>query len=195
MILCHERPRQRARQVEKFVDIAMKVRQMNNYSTLRAFVAGINNAMDDPTMEAFKAKSPDHLKNLQSWDVLLQQTRAHRSYRMALRNSRGACIPALLIESSFLFNICTNFCVREVHMSDLIKAHEGNGDVNESDPLKIHWRKYNMMGSFVVTTLQCKAQCLNSTDYNFPERPAITELIMRYPVMSIEVWLYVLFGF
>ena len=73
----------------------MRVRQMNNYSTLRAFVAGINNAMDDPTMEAFKAKSPDHLKNLQSWDVLLQQTRAHRSYRMALRNSRGACIPAL----------------------------------------------------------------------------------------------------
>ena len=77
-------------------------------------------------------------------------------------------------------------------MSDLIKAHEGNGDVNESDPLKIHWRKYNMMGGFVATTLQCKAQCLNSTDYNFPERRAIADLIMRYPVMSIEVWLYFL---
>lgn len=95
LILCHERPRHRARQVEKFVDIAMKLRQMNNYSALRAFVAGINNATDDPTMEAFKSKSPDHLKNLQSWDVLLQQTRAHRSYRLALRNSKGACIPAL----------------------------------------------------------------------------------------------------
>ena len=80
-------------------------------------------------------------------------------------------------------------------MSDLIKAHEGNGDVNESDPLKIHWRKYNMMGGFVATTIQCKAQCLNSNDYNFPERPAIAELIVRYPVMSIEVWLYFLFGF
>jgi hypothetical protein len=95
LILCHERPRNRARQVEKFVDIAMKLRQMNNYSALRAFVAGINNATDDPMMEAFKSKSPDHWKNLQSWDVLLQQTRAHRSYRLALRNSKGACIPAL----------------------------------------------------------------------------------------------------
>jgi hypothetical protein len=95
LILCHERPRNRARQVEKFVDIAMKLRQMNNYSALRAFVAGINNATDDHTMEAFKSKSPDHWKNLQSWDVLLQQTRAHRSYRLALRNSKGACIPAL----------------------------------------------------------------------------------------------------
>ena len=75
-------------------------------------------------------------------------------------------------------------------MSDLIKAHEGNDDVNASDPLKIHWRKYNMMGGFVATTLQCKAQCLNSNDYNFPERPAIAELIVRYPVMSIEVCLY-----
>ena len=95
MILCHERPRQRARQVEKFVDIAMKLRQMNNYSGLRAFVAGINNATDDPTMEAFKSKSPDQLKTLRSWDVLLQQSRAHRYYRMALHNSKGACIPAM----------------------------------------------------------------------------------------------------
>jgi hypothetical protein len=75
-------------------------------------------------------------------------------------------------------------------MSDLIKAHEGNGDVNESDPLKIHWRKYNMMGGFVATTIQCKEQCLNSTDYHFPERPAIADLIIKYPVMSIEVQLH-----
>ena len=88
------------------------------------------------------------------------------------------------------FNIYTNFLSREVHMSDLIKSHEGNDDVNESDPLKIHWRKYSMMGGFVGTTLQCKAQCLNSTDYHFPERPAIVDLIMKYPVMSIEVWLH-----
>ena len=192
MILCHERPKHRARQIEKFVDIAVKIRQMNNYSGLRAFVAGINNATDDPTMEAFKSRSPDHLKHLQSWDVLLQQTRAHRSYRMALRNSKGACIPALwvIIHASM---ICTDFhSTREVHMSDLIKAHEGNEDTSDSDPQKIHWGKYNMMGGFVSTTLQCQAQCRNSTDYNFPERPVIAELLVRRPVMSIEVWFYFL---
>jgi hypothetical protein len=46
-------------------------------------------------MEYFKAKSPDHAKNLQSWDLLLQHIGAHRAYRMALRNTKGACIPAL----------------------------------------------------------------------------------------------------
>lgn len=80
-------------------------------------------------------------------------------------------------------------------MSDLIKAHEGNSDHSDSDPLKIHWGKYNMMGGFVATTLQCQAQCRNSTDYNFVERPLIAELLMKGPVMTIEVWLYFLVWF
>jgi hypothetical protein len=74
-------------------------------------------------------------------------------------------------------------------MSDLIKAHEGNDDHSNSDPLKIHWGKYNMMGGFVATTLQCQAQCRNSNDYDFPEHSFIRELLGKRPVMSIEVWL------
>jgi len=170
LILCHERPRHRVRQIEKFVDIAQKLRLMNNYSALRAFVAGINNATDDPTMEEFKARSPDQAKNLRSWDVLLQQIRSHRAYRLALRNSKGACIPAL-----------------EVHMSDLIRAHEGNGDSNDAYPSKIHWAKFNMMGRFIASTLQCQAQCRNSNDYDFPNREAIAELFIKIPVMSTEM--------
>jgi hypothetical protein len=99
LILCHDRPKSRARQIEKFVEIAQRLRALNNYSALRAFVAGINNATfpGDETMEQFKAKSPEQAKNLQSWDVLLQQIRAHRAYRLALRNTKGACIPALSV--------------------------------------------------------------------------------------------------
>ncbi|PPQ64266.1 hypothetical protein CVT24_008404 [Panaeolus cyanescens] len=170
LILCHDRLRNRTRLIEKFVEIGQKLRAMNNYSALRAFVAGINNAADDATMENFKQKSPDAAKNLMSWDVLLQQIRSHRAYRLALRNSKGACIPAM-----------------EVHISDLIKAHEGNGDINEDAPTKIHWGKFNMMGRFITSTLQCQAQCRNSNDYDFPERPAIAELITRRPVMSEEM--------
>jgi hypothetical protein len=95
LILCHDQPRQRARQVEKFVEIALKIRLLNNYSGLRAFVAGINLAADDVTLEAFKMKSPEPAKNLRSWDVLLKQLRSHRAYRLALRNSKAGCIPAL----------------------------------------------------------------------------------------------------
>lgn len=170
LILCHDKPRNRAKQIEKFVDIAHKLRALNNYSALRAFVAGINNStfQGDDTMEAFKSKYPDHYKNLLSWDVLLQHRGAHQAYRMALKNTKGACIPAL-----------------EVHMSDLIRAHEGNPDFSRTDPKKIHWGKFSMLGRFIQCTTQCQIQCQTTSDYNFRERHKIRDLVFNGYVMSI----------
>ncbi|KAJ7492597.1 ras guanine nucleotide exchange factor domain-containing protein [Mycena latifolia] len=172
LILCHDKAKTRAKQIEKIVEIAQKLRGLNNYSALRAFVAGINHATfpGDQTMEQFKTKSPDQAKNLQSWDVLLQQIRSHRAYRLALRNTKGACIPAL-----------------EVHMSDLIRAHEANDDVNPTDSTKIHWGKFNMMGRFINSTTQCQAQCRAVNDYNFPTRQHISEMLLSKCVMNDEM--------
>ncbi|KAI0322721.1 ras guanine nucleotide exchange factor domain-containing protein [Amylostereum chailletii] len=172
LILCHDKPRNRARQIEKFVEIASKLRHYSNYSALRAFVAGINNATfsGDPAMEEFQKKSPGQYKTFQSWELLLQSVRSHRAYRMALRNTKGACIPAL-----------------EVHLSDLIRAHEGNADVHGEDPSKIHWAKFNMMGKFIQATAQYQARCRSSPDYHFPERPAIRDLLMKECLMDPEV--------
>ncbi|TFK57283.1 ras GEF [Heliocybe sulcata] len=169
LILCHDRPKARAKQIEKFVDIAYHLRRMNNYSALRAFVAGVNNStfQGDETMAAFKEKSEKHYKQLQSYDVLLQSIRSHRAYRMALRNTRGACIPAL-----------------EVHISDLIRTHEGNPDVKADDPSKIHWGKYNLMGRFISTIIQCQVQCRTSLDYDFPEQPHISDLLLKDCLMG-----------
>ncbi|KAL1670370.1 ras guanine nucleotide exchange factor domain-containing protein [Schizophyllum commune] len=172
LILCHDRAKARAKQIEKFVDIAQKLRALNNYSALRAFVAGINNSTfpGDQTMEQFKSKSPEQAKNLQSWDVLLQHIRSHRAYRLALRNTKGPCIPAL-----------------EVHISDLIRANEGNPDYFQSDPSKIHWGKFNMMGRFVSQTTQYRTQCQSSADYNFPRREHIEQLLNTPFLMSVDM--------
>ncbi|KAF8445971.1 ras guanine nucleotide exchange factor domain-containing protein [Boletus edulis BED1] len=172
LILCHDKPKNRAKQIEKFVDIAHKLRALNNYSALRAFVAGINNStfQGDDTMEMFKSKTPDHYKNLLSWDVLLQHRGAHQAYRMALKNTKGACIPAL-----------------EVHMSDLIRAHEGNPDFSASEANKIHWGKFNMFGRFIQSTTHCQLQCQTTSDYNFLERPKIRNLVFNEYVMPEEM--------
>lgn len=99
LILCHDRPKNRARQIEKFVEIAQRLRGLNNYSALRAFVAGINNStfLGDATMDIFMNKTPELSKTFRSWDILLQAVRSHRAYRMALKSSKGACIPALCV--------------------------------------------------------------------------------------------------
>ena len=97
LILCHDRPKARAKQIERFVEIGLALRVLNNYSGLRALVAGINAATysGDLPMELFRQKALDSYKTYQSWDLLFQAIRSHRAYRMALRNTKGACIPAL----------------------------------------------------------------------------------------------------
>lgn len=97
LILCHDKPRTRSRVIFLFVELASRLRNMNNYSALRAVVAGINHAAydTDVTMTLFKRKEHRQFKLFQSFDQLLQTTRAHGKYRLALRNSKGACIPAL----------------------------------------------------------------------------------------------------
>jgi hypothetical protein len=191
LILCHDRPKNRARQIEKFVEVAQRLRGLNNYSALRAFVAGINNSTfhGDATMEIFMTKTPELSKTFRSWDILLQAVRSHRAYRMALKSSKGACIPALCViyfTGYSWFNIESDIVIREVHMSDLIRAHEGNADSHPDHPNKIHWGKFNMIGKFVNSTTQCQVQCRNAPEYNFPERPYIRKL-MEHPVMDSEV--------
>ena len=51
-------------------------------------------------MEIFKTKIDLHKKYLSS-DILLRTTEAHQSYRMALRNTKGPCIPSLYAVTFF----------------------------------------------------------------------------------------------
>lgn len=76
--------------------------------------------------------------------------------------------------------------IREVHMSDLIRAHEGNPESNPDYPNKIHWGKFNMIGKFVHSTTLCQLQCRGTQDYDFKEHPTIRKL-MQQRVMDIEV--------
>lgn len=76
-------------------------------------------------------------------------------------------------------------------MSDLIRAHEANDDVNPSDPAKIHWGKFNMMGRFINSTTQCQAQCRAVGDYHFPARQHIKDMLSASCIMNDEVGLVV----
>ena len=96
IILCHDKPKSRAKQIEKFAEVAARLRMLNNYSGLRAIITAINQATipGDLAMEIFRSKTDLYKKYLSS-DVLLRTTGAHQSYRMALRNTKGPCIPSV----------------------------------------------------------------------------------------------------
>ncbi|KAI5124641.1 hypothetical protein M0805_004250 [Coniferiporia weirii] len=170
LVLSHDKPKGRARQIEKLVEIAVRLRMLNNYSGLRAIITAINQATypGDQSMELFKTKVDLHKKFLSS-DILLQTTRAHQSYRMALKNTKGPCIPSL-----------------EVHTSDLHRANEGNPDTKPDNPLKINWAKYNMIGRFVATTTALQQRCCGPDGYKLSENKYIGQLF-DVPVMSYEM--------
>ncbi|EKM61029.1 uncharacterized protein PHACADRAFT_247338 [Phanerochaete carnosa HHB-10118-sp] len=164
LILCHDKPKMRARVLFQLVELASRLRNMNNYSGLRSIVAGINHAALDynETKRIFKRKENRQYKLLQSFDQLLQAMRAHSKYRLALRNSKGACIPAT-----------------EIHLSDLLRAHEANADFFDDDPTHIHWAKFNMIGRFIDAIAQCQASCLETRTYEkFPEDIKARELLL-----------------
>jgi hypothetical protein len=76
---------------------------------------------------------------------------------------------------------------REVHLSDLIRAHVGNGDFHPEDTSKIHWAKFNMMGKFVHLVKQYQLRSGNAEDgYLFEERPELRD-ILNVVIMDSEV--------
>ncbi|KAI5124751.1 hypothetical protein M0805_005385 [Coniferiporia weirii] len=170
MILCHDKAKPRARVVEKLAEVAVKLRNINNYSALRAIITAITQSTypGDEVMEIFKTKTDLHKKYLSS-DILMRTAGAHQAYRLALRNTKGPCIPCL-----------------EVHTSDLRRAHEGNPDHKVDDPSKIHWAKFSMIGKFVSTTTQLQEQCRGQDGYQFPENAQINQLF-DVPVMDYDM--------
>lgn len=99
LILSHDKPKGRVRQIQKFAEVAQCLRNLNNYSALRAIIAGIHNTTfaGDAAWEGFRTSSPGLFKAFQSWDTLLKAQGSHRLYRIALGNSEGVCIPALCV--------------------------------------------------------------------------------------------------
>ena len=80
--------------------------------------------------------------------------------------------------------------IREIHLSDLIRAHEGNSDYYEDDPAKIHWAKFNMMGRFIDAITNCQKACRESGMYDFKERPHVNyllHLMERDVLMNVDV--------
>lgn len=146
-------------------------------------------------MEIFRNKNESLGKTFQSFDQLLQAVRSHQKYRLALRNTKGACIPALY---GCLFELFPVTCIdtvvfREIHLSDLIRAHEGNPDFHDEDPNKIHWAKFNMMGRFIDAITQCQAGIRATQQYNFAVHKEVRDRLLlddpRY-LMDEEVSIF-----
>lgn len=165
MILVQSKTKQRARLLEKFMDIAGILRKTNNYNTLHAVLAGLGNASVHRlknTRELLNGKPV--IKTYQSLARLMGNDRSFAAYRLALENSEGRTIPYL-----------------GVHLQDILSMSDGNPSKRASDGM-VHWKKFNLMDEAVMAIIKCQ-------QYQEPlrENPSISRLIFDLPVMDDDV--------
>lgn len=163
MILVRDKPKHRARTLEKFMNLAWKVRQMNNYHALGAIVAALNSEEIVRLSQTQELIPKEQHKEFLRLKILMSHQKSHAAYRMAWENSSGERIP-------YLPRI----------QEDLTKAALGNSTfVNDA----INWKKFEILGETVVSIQRSQEQ-----PYNFPDRTArgheINKLILGTKVLE-----------
>lgn len=150
MILLRDKPKHRARALEKFMALAWKVRQMNNYNSLGAIVAGITGHEVARLTATHELISPEIQKQFMRLTILMGLSKSHAAYRMAWDNSAHERIPFLPL-------------VRQ----DLTMAASANPTFIGTN---INWKKFEIMGE-VIVGLQRSLE----DPYTFAQRTSRTE--------------------
>jgi hypothetical protein len=152
MILLRDKPKHRAKVLERFMALAWKVRQLNNYNSLGAIVAGITGHEIARLGATREMIAPEVQKQFLRLTILMGISRSHAAYRMAWDNSSSERIPFLPL-------------VRQ----DLTMAASANQTFIGTN---INWKKFEIMGEVIVGI-----QRSLETPYNFPTRSIRTDEI------------------
>ncbi|KAL6234123.1 hypothetical protein BDW75DRAFT_231423 [Aspergillus navahoensis] len=133
VILLRDKPKHRARALEKFMNIAQKLRRLNNYNSLGAVIAGINGTPVHRLNQTRELVPPQVQKDFMRLVILMGTQKSHFAYRLAWDNSFSERIPFL-----------------PLHRRDLVSAEEGNKTFIGDSRNRINWKKFEVMGEVVL---------------------------------------------
>lgn len=133
MILLRDKPKHRARCLEKFMTIAVKLRRQNNYNSLGALIAGINGTPVHRLVQTRELIPIQSQKDFMRLVILMGTQRSYFAYRLAWDNSFTERIPFL-----------------PLHRRDLVSAEEGNKTFVGENKSRINWKKFEVMGEVVL---------------------------------------------
>lgn len=137
MILIRDKAKHRAPCLEKFMNIAHKLRKLNNYNGLGAIVAGLQNANIARLHATMQGVRPEVWKQYQSAEKLMLQTKSSFAYRLAWENSPLPRIPYMAL-----------------HRKDLTAAEEGNKTLVGPNGDRINWKKFEILGEILLPIMK-----------------------------------------
>lgn len=134
VILLRDKPKHRARAMEKFMSIAWKLRYLNNYNSLGAVISGINSIAVHRLAQTRELIPTPAQKQFMRLEILMGSQKSHSAYRLAWTNTPTQRIPFL-----------------PLHLRDLVLAEQGNRTyVAGAEGERINWKKFEIMGEVIV---------------------------------------------
>ena len=134
VILLRDKPKHRAKALEKFMGIAWKLRYLNNYNSLGAVISGINSIAVHRLAQTRELIPAPAQKQFMRLEILMGSQKSHSAYRLAWTNTPTQRIPFL-----------------PLHLRDLVLAEQGNRTyVAGAEGERINWKKFEIMGEVIL---------------------------------------------
>ncbi|CAK4030556.1 related to Ras guanyl-nucleotide exchange factor [Lecanosticta acicola] len=171
-VVLRDKPKHRALMLEKFMRIARKLRDLNNYNALGAIIAGVKSTAVH-RLVATRELLPQAIgRDWMKLEILMSASRSHFAYRLAWENSSSERIPYL-----------------PLHRRDLATAEEGNKTFLDREGERINWKKFEIMGD-VIVGMQ-RAQGMPYKSLGEPKgNETIRELVLDVKLIKDEEDLY-----
>ncbi|KAL7799717.1 ras guanine nucleotide exchange factor domain-containing protein [Trichoderma ceciliae] len=169
MILLRDKAKHRAIVLEKFMNIALKLRQLNNYNGLAAVLAGINGTAIHRLAQTKALVSQETYKKFARLVILMGTQKSHFAYRLAWENSPLPRIPFI-----------------PLHRRDLVSAEEGSKTFVGPNGDRINWKKFEVLGEVLLPLMKSQG-----TPYpNLSKNDNVRELILGCHMTTDEEEIY-----
>ncbi|KAF4459829.1 hypothetical protein FALBO_13408 [Fusarium albosuccineum] len=169
MILLRDKAKHRAQILEKFMNIALKLRQLNNYNGLAAVLAGVTGTAIHRLTQTRSLVPADVQKRFARLGILMGTQKSHFAYRLAWENSPLPRIPFI-----------------PLHRRDLVSAEEGSKTFVGAEGDRINWKKFEVLGEVLLPIMKSQG-----TAYpNLSKHDTARELILgcRMPTDEEDIY-------
>jgi RasGEF domain/RasGEF N-terminal motif len=137
MILMRDKAKHRAQMLEKFMRIALRLRQLNNYNGLAAVIAGINGSAVHRLAQTRALVPAECQKRFMRLELLMSTQKSHFAYRLAWDNSSLPRIPFI-----------------PLHRRDLVSAEEGSRTFVGPTGDRINWKKFEVLAEVILPIMR-----------------------------------------
>ncbi|ERS96308.1 hypothetical protein HMPREF1624_07218 [Sporothrix schenckii ATCC 58251] len=169
MILIRDKAKHRAPCLQKFMAIALRLRQLRNYNGLAAMLAGINSTAIHRLAQTRALVDPDIQKSFARLVLLMSTQKSHFAYRLAWENSPLPRIPFM-----------------PLHRRDLVSAEEGSRTFVGPQGDRVNWKKFEVLGEVLLPLMKSQGTPYPNLKKHQPSREMILDC--RMPMDEEDIY-------